>query len=164
MSTNSLFTSMVHVLALLASTDEPLSSSWIAQSVNTNPVVIRQVVGHLRDAGLVVTTPGCTGGARLAKDAAQITLDDVYQLVRQDTFFGLHANAPNPHCPVGRNIQGVLLDVFEPSAAQTFDQEVGVNNSYLYADFFLARVDQFGKRNKLDLSDITWTVGLAVEF
>jgi DNA-binding IscR family transcriptional regulator len=112
MSTNSLFTSMVHVLALLASTDEPLSSSWIAQSVNTNPVVIRQVVGHLRDAGLVVTTPGCIGGARLARDAAQITLDDVYQLVRQDTFFGLHANEPNPHCPVGRNIQGVLIDVF----------------------------------------------------
>ena len=69
---------MVHVLALLASTDEPLSSSWIAQSVNTNPVVIRQVVGQLRDAGLVITTPGCTGGARLARDAAQITLDDVY--------------------------------------------------------------------------------------
>jgi hypothetical protein len=58
----------------------------------------------------------------------------------------------------------LLLDVFEPSAAQTFDQEVGVNNSYIYADFFLARIDQFGSRNKLDLSDITWTVGLAIEF
>ncbi len=58
----------------------------------------------------------------------------------------------------------LLLDVFEPSAARTFDQEVGVNNSYIYADFFLARIDQFGARNKLDLSDITWTMGLALEF
>jgi hypothetical protein len=58
----------------------------------------------------------------------------------------------------------LLLDVFEPSAAATFDHEVGVNNSYLYADFFLARVDQFGARDKLDLSDITWTAGLAIEF
>lgn len=58
----------------------------------------------------------------------------------------------------------LLLDVFEPSAARTFDQEVGVNNSYLYADFFLARIDQFGDHNKLNLSDMTWTVGLAIEF
>jgi hypothetical protein len=58
----------------------------------------------------------------------------------------------------------LLLDIFEPGAARTFDQEVGVNNSYLYADFFLARIDGFGNPNKLNLSDITWTVGLAIEF
>ncbi|MBW2262496.1 MAG: hypothetical protein JRG91_11030 [Deltaproteobacteria bacterium] len=58
----------------------------------------------------------------------------------------------------------LLLDFFEPSASRTFDQEVGVNNSYLYADFFLARIDNFGDRNKLNLSDMTWTVGLAIEF
>jgi hypothetical protein len=58
----------------------------------------------------------------------------------------------------------LLLDFFEPSAARTFDQEAGVNNSYLYADFFMARIDNFGDRNKLNLSDYTWTVGLAIEF
>lgn len=104
---------MVHVLTLLAGADRPLSSAWIAGSVNTNPVVIRQVVGHLRTAGLVKTLPGSTGGARLNMDAEQITLGDVYQLVKADTFFGLHPSDPNPHCPVGRNIQGVLVDVFD---------------------------------------------------
>lgn len=58
----------------------------------------------------------------------------------------------------------LLLDFFEPAAARTFDQEAGVNNSYLYADFFMARIDNFGDRNKLNLSDMTWTVGLAIEF
>ena len=55
MSTNSQFTTMVHVLALLAKMDIPVSSTMIAGSVNTNPVVIRQIIRHLRDAGLVET-------------------------------------------------------------------------------------------------------------
>lgn len=113
MSKNSQFTIMVHVLTLLASIEAPLSSTLIAGSVNTNPVVIRQIIGHLREAGLVETVPGSTGGAILSRDATQITLSDVYRLVKADTFFGLHPNVPNPHCPVGRNIQAILIDIFD---------------------------------------------------
>lgn len=113
MSTNSQFTIIVHTLTLLAGAQAPLSSTWIADSVNTNPVVIRQIVGQLRKVGLVETVPGAAGGAMLKKDAAQITLDDVYQLVKGEIFFGLHPNEPNPHCPVGRNIQDVLVEIFD---------------------------------------------------
>ena len=112
MRTNSQFTTMVHVLTLLAKVSRPLSSTQIAGSVNTNPVIIRQVVGRLRDAELVETIPGSTGGATLKKNPAQITLKEVYQLTKKETFFGLHPNVPNPRCPVGRNIQGVLIEVF----------------------------------------------------
>ena len=104
---------MVHVLTLLARMDAPVSSTMIAGSVNTNPVVIRQIIGHLRDAGLVQTVPGSAGGAMLRQDADQITLGNVYQLTKAETFFGLHPNEPNPHCPVGRNIQAVLIDTFD---------------------------------------------------
>ena len=103
---------MVHVLTLLAKMNTPVSSKMIAGSVNTNPVVIRQIIGHLRDAGLVETIPGSTGGARLKRPADQITLGDIYDLTKAETFFGLHPNEPNPHCPVGRNIQAVLIDTF----------------------------------------------------
>jgi DNA-binding IscR family transcriptional regulator len=112
MSANSQFTTMVHVLTLLGKADRPLSSKWIAGSVNTNPVVIRQIVGRLRDATLVETLPGSTGGTVLNQDPVQITLNDIYQLTKEETFFGLHPNEPSPYCPVGRNIQAVLLDVF----------------------------------------------------
>ncbi len=104
---------MVHVLTLLAKVGRPLSSTQIAGSVNTNPVIIRQIVGRLRDAELVETIPGSTGGTTLKKNPAQTTLRDVYQLTKTETFFGLHPNEPNPHCPVGRNIQGVLIEVFD---------------------------------------------------
>ncbi len=111
MSTNSQFAVIVHTLTLLACQQSPVSSAWIAGSVNTNPVVIRQVIGQLREAGLVETIPGSAGGAVLKKNAAEITLKEVYQLVKGDTFFGLHPNKPNSHCPVGRNIQDVLVGI-----------------------------------------------------
>jgi DNA-binding IscR family transcriptional regulator len=112
MSTNSQFSIMVHILTLIACSDDPLSSAYISGSVNTNPVTIRRMVGELRVAGLVDTIPGSNGGTVLAKSPEQINLGEVYQLVKSETFFGLHPNQPNPYCPVGRNIQGVLKDLF----------------------------------------------------
>lgn len=104
---------MVHVLTLLGKADRSLSSRWIAGSVNTNPVVIRQIVRRLREANLVDTLPGSAGGTILQKDPAQITLKEIYQLTKKETFFGLHPNEPSPYCPVGRNIQSVLIEVFD---------------------------------------------------
>lgn len=113
MSTNSNLTVAVHILTLLSLADEPLSSSTIASSVNTNPVTIRQMIGLLRDAGLVDTISGSTGGAVLHKSAADISLADVYRITKHDLPFGLHPSPPNPQCVVGRNIQHVLIDHFE---------------------------------------------------
>ncbi|HOU14303.1 MAG TPA: Rrf2 family transcriptional regulator [Anaerolineae bacterium] len=113
MSANSQFTMMVHVLTLLGKAERPLSSRWIAGSVNTNPVVIRQIVRRLHEVELVDTLPGSTGGAVLKQDPAQITLKEIYRLTKNETFFGLHPNEPSPYCPVGRNIQSVLIEVFD---------------------------------------------------
>ena len=112
MSTNSQFTVMVHVLTMLRAAPDPLSSTVIADSVNANPVTIRKVIGKLRDAGWVATIPGANGGAVLRRDAAKISLGDVYLLVREESLFGMHINTPNPNCPVGSNIQDVLADVY----------------------------------------------------
>jgi len=113
MSTNSNLTVAVHILTLLSLAEEPLSSSYIASSVNTNPVTIRQMIGVLRAAGIVETIPGSAGGAVLRKPASTITLADVYQITKHDLPFGLHPSQPNPQCLVGRNIQEVLIEHFE---------------------------------------------------
>ena len=110
MSANSQFTVMVHILTVLAATPVPVSSAAIADSVNTNPVTIRKAIGKLRAAGLVETTPGSNGGATLRKDASQISLADILDIVKEDCL-GKHANPPNPNCPVGGNIQKVMLNI-----------------------------------------------------
>jgi len=114
MSTNSRFAVAVHVLSLMAwSGEEPLKSEQVAESVNTNAVVIRRIVLDLAQAGLVVSQTGSMGGSRLATDPAKTTLLDVYQALECGGVFSLHRQPPSRECPVGVNIETVLGDVLQ---------------------------------------------------
>ncbi|AWN22555.1 Rrf2 family transcriptional regulator [Deinococcus irradiatisoli] len=113
---NSQYAIAVHILALLNSSAEPLSSEFIAGSVGVNPVVVRNVTGLLRRGGLLETQRGVVG-ANLTRPASSISLLDVYRAVNApETVLKLHQN-PNPSCPVGAHIQGVLDQVFGQAQA-----------------------------------------------
>ena len=114
MSTNSRFAVGVHVLSLMAwSGEEPLKSEQVAESVNTNAVVIRRMLLDLAQAGLVVSQTGSLGGSRLATDPAKTTLLDIYQALECGGVFSLHRQPPSRDCPVGVNIETVLGDVLQ---------------------------------------------------
>ncbi|MET3193448.1 Rrf2 family transcriptional regulator [Bacillus sp. OAE603] len=110
MKISSRFTVAVHILSLVTIENSALcTSEWIAESVNTNPVVIRRVMGKLKNAGLIQVRRG-TGGASLLRPLKDISLLDVYHavdVVEEGELFQFHEN-PNPNCPVGANIQAVL--------------------------------------------------------
>jgi Rrf2 family protein len=109
MQSNTRFAVAIHVLTMLARSPEvPVTSQYMAGSVNTNPVVIRRLLASLRRAGLVSSCGGHGGGWMLAKGAAEISLADVYAAVADASLFPLHSRQPNQRCPVGRNIQRSL--------------------------------------------------------
>lgn len=103
----------VHILTLMAwSEDEPLKSEQVAESVNTNPVVIRRMLCDLSEANLVISQTGSMGGSRLSRKPGEITLLDVYHAVECPGVFSLHRQPANQQCPVGMNIESVLGSVF----------------------------------------------------
>ncbi|MGX7419347.1 Rrf2 family transcriptional regulator [Carnobacterium gallinarum] len=109
MSISTKFPVAVHVLSLLALNRQmTIYSDFIAGSVNTNPVVIRRVVGLLKKAGMVNSAPGI-GGISLIKEPSEISLSAIYQAVTpaESKLFSLHQNT-NPDCIIGRNIQSAL--------------------------------------------------------
>jgi Rrf2 family protein len=131
MSTNSRFAVAVHVLSLMAwSGEEPLKSEQVAESVNTNPVVIRRMLLELAEAGLVVSQTGSLGGSRLANDPTKTTLLDVYQALECGRVFSLHKQPPSRDCPVGVNIETVLSDVLleVDSAVEQVLQNITIND------------------------------------
>jgi Rrf2 family protein len=114
MSTSSRFAVAVHVLSLMAWADEePLKSEQVAESVNTNAVVIRRMLCELAEAKLVVSQSGAMGGSKLARDPEKITLLDIYLAVEMRGVFSLHRHPPSRHCPVGVNIGTVLNQVLD---------------------------------------------------
>ncbi|KID31637.1 RrF2 family transcriptional regulator [Prauserella rugosa] len=56
-----------------------LSSAQLAEVLGTNPSLVRKLLVPLVRAGLVESTKGRAGGARLAKPASQITLAEIYR-------------------------------------------------------------------------------------
>lgn len=120
MSTSSRFAVAVHAVTLIAvrnaarpiGSRQPLTSEIIACSVGANAVTIRQVLGALREAALVRSRPGNSGGWSLAREPETIQLADIYRAVGDDTLFPLHHQALDGSCVVGRNIHEVLRPRF----------------------------------------------------
>jgi hypothetical protein len=57
-----------------------------------------------------------------------------------------------------------LLDVFSAGMAAGFDNEAGVNNSYLFVEYHHSSLDDFGSSESIVLTDSTLSFGLAFEF
>lgn len=110
MKISSRFSVAVHCLLYIAcADDEKVTSDKLAVSVNTNPVVIRKILGKLKKAGLIEVYPG-TGGMALLKSPSSITLLDIFRaadVVEEDALFHIHENS-DPDCPVGKNILSLL--------------------------------------------------------
>ncbi len=79
MKRNSRLSLALHTLGHMAGDPERMQTSTdIAAHAGTNPVVVRRVLGKLREAGLLTSEKGHAGGWRLARGPDAITLADVY--------------------------------------------------------------------------------------
>ena len=103
----------VHILTFIAlNSDCDLTSNKLAESVQTNPAYVRQLMSALRKGGLLVSVKGHPRPA-LAREPEQITLLDAYRAVEGNKPL-LHQDIhPNPACGVGVNIQLVIRDCYD---------------------------------------------------
>ena len=111
MQITSKFTAAVHILTCIDIFDGQMrvTSDFLSGSTGVNAVIVRNVLGQLRNAGIVETRQG-SGGAHLAKSLDEITLYDIYKAVDcvdDEGLFHFHEN-PNADCPVGRNIHKAM--------------------------------------------------------
>lgn len=113
MQISSRLTMAVHTLLCIAYFEktEKVTSSFIASSVGTNPVIIRNLLTQLKAAEFIDVKRGA-GGATLKKHLENISLYDVYHAVDcipSDSLFHFHEH-PSPQCPVGKTIHLSLDD------------------------------------------------------
>ncbi|MBB6501763.1 RrF2 family transcriptional regulator [Pedobacter cryoconitis] len=109
---NAKFATALHILTLLdLSEGERLSSEYIAGSINLNPALVRKEISNLRKLGFISSKEGNGGGCSLARPADNILLSEIYQAVRQAPLLG-RTNTPNPDCPVGKQINEHLNDLY----------------------------------------------------
>ncbi|MEL6820944.1 MAG: Rrf2 family transcriptional regulator [Calditrichota bacterium] len=119
MNCSSKFFVATHIMVAIASRQIVSKRPWLvksdqlAKSVNTNPVVIRRILGMLRKAELIDSVSGPEGGSWIPGDPMRITLRDIYDAVESAEFVHKPYSTPNPCCPVGGNVLDELAKVTE---------------------------------------------------
>ena len=113
MQISSRFTVALHIFTCVDTFGDKykITSDFLAESINTTPVIIRQILTQLKNAGLITVARG-TGGITPTRPLREITFYDVYEAIEpleNGDLFNFHAS-PNPNCPVGRNIHTLLDD------------------------------------------------------
>ena len=75
----------VHCLLMLVRPlEKPVSSRELAELQGVSPTIVAKIFPKLEKAGLVISTDGISGGYRLARDPADISMLDVIDAIEGD--------------------------------------------------------------------------------
>ena len=131
------FTIAVHILVATKffGKDQKITSTFLAESIGSNPVIVRNIMLQLQEAGIINVKRG-PGGITINRPLSEISYLDIYKAVETNSnedLFHFHEN-PNPQCPVGKNIHKALgqslaeiQEDFEKDLASHSIQEVYKN-------------------------------------
>lgn len=97
----------------MAEFKQPVTSERLALVMQTNPVVVRRIMGGLRDLGLVASEKGHGGGWTLSCDFDRVTLHDVYVALGAPEIFAMGHRSEAPACLVEQAVNAALATAFE---------------------------------------------------
>lgn len=119
---NTRFATLIHLLTLLAKNQgQWLSSDWMARSIGINPVIVRKELSALQEMGWVVSKKGKEGGSMLHVSSCEISLADIYKLVKNSNVLGRKNACEDSDCPVGKRINTALEGLFDETDALVID-------------------------------------------
>jgi DNA-binding IscR family transcriptional regulator len=81
--------------------------------MNLHPVLVRKEIANLKKNHIVESKEGKNGGTRLLKSSTKITLDEIFKMTFETVTLGFSKNEPNPDCPVGKQINKNLENLYK---------------------------------------------------
>lgn len=126
---------LLHVLLHMADTDAPMTSQQIARMLGSNAVVVRRIMGGLREAGYVAAERGHGGGWRLTRPTDEITLLDVYRSLGDSELFAFGLSNPAPDCLVEQSVNDTMRDAIDTASAALLTRFAEIRLSDIQKDF-----------------------------
>ncbi len=113
MKRNSRLSLALHTLSHMAAEPENWQTSAdIAAHAGTNPVVVRRVLGRLREAGLLSSERGHAKGWRLARPPHEITLADIY-VALEESIVASDQDVKKSPCSVETALHQQITNIME---------------------------------------------------
>lgn len=119
----------------MAGSDRPATSEWLAQAMQTNPVVIRRLMSGLRDAGFVASAKGHGGGWVLSCPLEHITLRDIHEAVGAPALLAVGHREESPGCLVEQAVNAALEQAYRDAEAVLLARLGSVTLAALARDF-----------------------------
>jgi DNA-binding IscR family transcriptional regulator len=147
MKMSSKFTVSVQMLMLISvSESKKVTSEMISESTGSNPVMVRQLFGKLKKAGILNVTTG-RGATMLLKSPSVISLWDIYMAVEEYSskeLIKFHPQISNG-CEVGRFFEDIL-SVHLDEAVQAMGEKMSkITLTQLIDEWRLANPDKVNK-------------------
>lgn len=141
---------MSRILHVLIHMDRHVSlatSEQISKMISTNPVVVRRMMGGLRDRGIVTSEKGHGGGWKLSRPLAEVSLRDVYEAVSAPPLFNIGPNAEPSECLVEKAVDAQLEASLSDAEARLMAQFSQISVEALAQDYEtrLANLEQDGR-------------------
>lgn len=135
MKRDSRLSGILHCLLHLAEMGEPATSEWLAQAMQTNPVVVRRLMAGLRDAGFVASAKGHGGGWVLSCSLEEITLRDIHEAVGAPALLAVGHREESPGCLVEQAVNAALEQAYREAEAVVLERLGAVTVATLSRDF-----------------------------
>ncbi len=135
MKKDSRLSAVLHALLHMAERNEPMTSDELALCLGTNPVVVRRTMGLLREAGLVASARGHSGGWHIKADLAKVSLLQLHEALGEPALFAMGNRHEDPACLVEQAVNAALDDTFQQAEALLLARFASVSLGDLAADF-----------------------------
>jgi DNA-binding IscR family transcriptional regulator len=119
----------------MAELGQPATSEWLAQAMQTNPVVIRRLMAGLRDAGFVASAKGHGGGWLLSCSLEHITLRDIHDALGAPELLAVGHREESPDCLVEQSVNAALEQAYRDAQAVLLARLGSVPLAALARDF-----------------------------
>lgn len=113
MASNSRLAIAIHSMGMIAAMGEcsNVKSESIAESVGTNPVVVRRIIGSLVKHGLIEVQMGTGGGSRITRAPNEITLAEIYLALEEGPLFQVPILEETHGCKMGIIVRPVISEI-----------------------------------------------------
>jgi Rrf2 family protein len=135
MKRDSRLSGILHVLLHMAEHEGPSTSQALARAMQTNPVVVRRILGGLRERGFVQSEKGHGGGWVLARDLGEISLRDVHEAIGSPALLAVGNRSEASDCLVEQAVNAALADSFQEAEAMLLARFGNITLKMLHADF-----------------------------
>jgi len=135
MKPNSQLSGVLHVLMHMALREGPTTSESLARAMQTNPVVVRRLMGGLRQAGFVASAKGHGGGWVLTCPLDTTTVGDIHQALGAPHFLAVGHRDENPACVIEQAVNSALDAAYRDAERLILERLHGIALADLYRLF-----------------------------